>query len=176
MPRASSGRRDAVPWGGSTLAHIWRTGAKLRPLGKQTGTRNKVYLQPDAVRVLEQHGVVARRPCVFGGAANDARAHLAEQSGAFVYVLTRAGSQAEMVQADPLLDEPFAGQRGIAWLDADRSPRADAVENLVDVAHQLQLEIGQVPTIDLPGNLDAAHRHDHVRHSVDFGGHRSGRL
>jgi hypothetical protein len=33
MPRASGGR-DAVPWGGSILAHIWRAGAKLRPLRK----------------------------------------------------------------------------------------------------------------------------------------------
>ena len=38
-----------------------------------------------------------------------------------------------MVQADPLLDEAFAGQRRIAWLDADRSPRADAVEEPVAV-------------------------------------------
>src|ERR1700756_2729178 len=106
----------ASPSGTQPSAYIRWAGAKLRPLHEQTGARNKVYLQPDAVRVLEQHGVVARRPCVFGGAANDGRAHLAEQSGTFVHVLARAGSQAEMVQADPLLDEALASQRLIAWL------------------------------------------------------------
>jgi hypothetical protein len=44
-------------------------------------------------------------------AANDDRTHLAAQSGAFVHVLTRAGSQAAMVQANPLLDEALASQR-----------------------------------------------------------------
>ena len=75
-------------------AHIRWPWAKLHLLCEQTGARNKVYLQPDTVRVFEQHGVVARRPGVLGGAANDGRAHLAEQSGTFVHVLTRAGSQA----------------------------------------------------------------------------------
>jgi len=38
-----------------------------------------------------------------------------------------------MVQADPFLDEALASQRRVAWLDADRSPRADAVEEPVAV-------------------------------------------
>ena len=102
----------------------------------------------------------------------DGRAHLAEQSGAFVHVLARAGSQAEMVSADPLLDEAIAGQRRVAGLDADRSPRADAVEEPVAVGHYFHPELGQKPTIELAGNLEAAHRQDHMRHSVNFDRHR----
>ena len=63
-----------------------------------------------------------------------------------------------MVQADPLLDEALASQRRIAWLDADRSPRADAVEEPVAVEHHLHPELGQEPAIELAGNLEAAHR------------------
>src|SRR5580704_18641148 len=77
-----------------------------------------------------------------------------------------------MVQADPLLDEALVSQRRIAWFDADRSPRADAVEEPVAVEHHLHPELGQEPTIELAGNLEAAHRQDHVRHSVDFDHHQ----
>src|ERR1700756_1812467 len=73
-----------------------------------------------------------------------------------------------MLQADPFLDEALASQRRIAWLDADRSPRADAVEEPVAVEHHLHPELGQEPTIELAGDLEMAHRQDHVRHSVDF--------
>ena len=46
------------------------------------------YLQSDAIRVLEQYGVIARCPCVLSRAANDGRAHLVEYSGAFIHILT----------------------------------------------------------------------------------------
>ena len=63
-----------------------------------------------------------------------------------------------MVQADPLLDEALASQRRIAWLDADRSPRADAsaqtirfftvlVEEPLAVKDDLHPELGQEATI-----------------------------
>jgi hypothetical protein len=45
--------RRRGPKGRSFSAHIRWAGAKLRPLREQTGTRNKVYLQSDAIRVLE---------------------------------------------------------------------------------------------------------------------------
>src|SRR5246127_463875 len=77
-----------------------------------------------------------------------------------------------MLQAHPLRDEALASQRLIAWLDADRSPRADAVEEPVAVEHHLHPELGQEPAVELAGNLEAAHRQDHVRHSVDFDRHR----
>ena len=63
-----------------------------------------------------------------------------------------------MMQADPLLDEALARQCWIASLDADRSPRADALEEPLAVEHHLHRELGQEPTIELAGNLEAAHR------------------
>src|SRR5262249_52289436 len=60
----------------------------------------------------------------------------------------------------------------LAWLDANRSPRADTVEEPVAIEHHLHPELGQQPTIELAGNLETAHRQDHVRHSVDFYRHR----
>src|SRR5215475_6634153 len=78
-----------------------------------------------------------------------------------------------MVQSDPLLHEALAGQLRIRWLDADRGSRADAVEKPVIVRHHLHPELAQETTVKLAGSREVAHRQDHMRHSVDFNGHRS---
>jgi hypothetical protein len=101
----------------------------------------------------------------------DGRAHLVEQGGTFVHILTRAGAEAEMVQAGPLLHEALASPCRIAWFDANRGPRPDAVEEPFAVGHHLHPELGQEATIELAGRVKAADRQYYVRHPIDFDGH-----
>src|ERR1700720_4763170 len=70
--------------------------------------------------------MIARSPIAFHGAANDRRVHLLEKSSASVHVLTRAGTQAKVVQAHSSLHKAFASQRRIAGFDADRGSSANA--------------------------------------------------
>jgi len=77
-----------------------------------------------------------------------------------------------MVQADSLLFKALANQRRVARVNADRCPGADAIEEPVPVKHHLHPEFGQEPTIEFASNFKAAHREDHVRHSIDFDPHQ----
>src|ERR1700730_7034528 len=103
-------------------------GVERRASRQQTGARDKAHLQPDAVRVLEKHIVIARRPVAFLGSAYDGRFHLLERVRAPIDILARTGSQAEVVEADALLLEALGSQRRVAGFDADRRPAADAVK------------------------------------------------
>lgn len=77
-----------------------------------------------------------------------------------------------MVQADPPLHEAFASQCRVAGLDADRGSGADAVEELVPIEHHFHPELGQEPAVKMAGDLETAHRQDHVGHTVYFDTHR----
>jgi hypothetical protein len=48
--------------------------------------------------------------------------------GASIHVLSRTGTQAEVVKTHSLLHEAFASQRRVAEFDADRGSSAGAVE------------------------------------------------
>jgi len=76
-----------------------------------------------------------------------------------------------VVQAHALLHEAFASQRRVAGFDADRGSSANAVEQFVAVEHRLHPEFGQQLAVEFAGDLEAAHRQDHVCHPVDFDCH-----
>src|SRR5262249_55632785 len=97
-------------------------------VGQQPGAGDKAYLDPDAVRVLEQHRVVARCPAAFLRSADDRCRHLPQHGRATVHVLARAGSETQVMQTDTLLVEAVGTLRRVAGLNADRGPAADAVE------------------------------------------------
>jgi len=64
---------------------------------ENAGARDEIHFEANTVRILEQHGIVAGRPRAFGRRAHDRRAHLAQQFRASIHVLTRAGTQAQMM-------------------------------------------------------------------------------
>src|SRR5260221_292967 len=80
-------------------------GIKRCSWSQQASAWDKAHLQADAIRIFEQHVVVARRPVAFLRSAHDRCSHLLEHARAPIHVLARAGSQAKMVQADTLLRE-----------------------------------------------------------------------
>ena len=90
---------------------VARGGVELSPICQNARPWHEVQFQPDAVWVLEQHVVVARSPCAFHRPPNDGGVHFLEQSSTPIHVLARTGAKTEVVQADTLLDEAFAGQR-----------------------------------------------------------------
>ena len=51
-----------------------------------------------------------------------------------VHVFAQTSSEAEMVQANPALQEAVAVMRRTGWLDADSCPSAYAIEQLVSIA------------------------------------------
>jgi hypothetical protein len=79
------------------------------------GTKFTSSLMPSGSS--EQHVVVARRPRALHWPANDGRVHLREESTAPIHAFPGPGTQTEVVQADTLLDEAFAGQRRITGFD-----------------------------------------------------------
>jgi hypothetical protein len=62
------------------------------------------------------------------GPSNDRYADLLEQSSASIHVLSRTGTQAEVVKPHSLLHEALASKRRVAGFNADRGSSADAVE------------------------------------------------
>ena len=58
------------------------------------------------------------------------------------------------LQAHPLLHEPFAGQRRITRLDADRGSSADAIEEFVAVEYRLHSELRQELTVEGAGQIE----------------------
>src|SRR5262249_24706385 len=63
--------------GGSALIAFARV--ELHASGKHASARNKVRFQANAIRVFEQHRVIARCPCAVLRRMNDGSAHLTQQ-------------------------------------------------------------------------------------------------
>jgi hypothetical protein len=61
-----------------------------------------IEFEPDAIRILEQHRIISRRPLVLARGADDFGVECGEESVQFVDVGAFAGAEAEMVQADAL--------------------------------------------------------------------------
>src|SRR4051794_41752535 len=82
------------------------------PLPQQPLPRHMVQLQPDAIGILEQDRVIARRPFILARRADDFGADRIEEIMQLVDVGALAGAEAEMMQADALLLERCAGVLG----------------------------------------------------------------
>ena len=91
---------------------------------------DEVCFQTDAVGVLEQYRTVTGRPCSLLRGLDYGGPNLSKQIMQAIHVFARTGSQAKMVQANPALREAVAVMRRTGWLDADRCPSANAVEQL----------------------------------------------
>ena len=68
-----------------------------------------IQLEPDAIRILEQHRVISRRPLVLARRADDLGVDRRQKAVQLVDVGALAGAEAEMVQADALLLERCTG-------------------------------------------------------------------
>ena len=85
-------------------------GVEASLVGEEALSRDVVHLEPDAVGVLEQHRVVARRPRRVLRRMHDLGAHLAQVRVQAIDVLAGAGAEAEVVEPDPGLDEGSPGR------------------------------------------------------------------
>ena len=112
--------------------HVWL---------KHARAGDEVCFQTDAVGVLEQHRIVTRRPCSLLRALDYGGPNLPKQIMQAIHVFANVGSQAEMVQANPGLYEAVAVMLRTGWLDADRCPRAYAIEQYRRSASSLGLAI-----------------------------------
>src|SRR5260370_42212849 len=121
--------------GGGRASDIALGRIERRAGRQQTGARDKAHLQPDAVRILEKHIVIARRPVAFLGSADDGRGHLLEQARAPYDVLARKGSPAELVQAHALLLEALGSPRPLVGFEADRRRAAHATKKISNVEY-----------------------------------------
>jgi hypothetical protein len=72
-----------------------------------------------------------------------------------------------MVQANPALREAVAVMRRTGWLDTDRCPSADAIEQLVCIADRRHAQGGQEPAVESPRRRKLAHGQNDMRHSVN---------
>src|SRR5216683_3519274 len=143
-------------------------GAERRLGREQALAGDEVHFQPDAVGVLEDEEIVARRPVALERPAVDMRAHRAQLAGDLVDILARACAEAEVMQADPVLHERRAGVLAGAALDAERGAAADVIEEVVAVIDLLHAEEGQQLGIKGARLLPVADRQDDVRHTVHF--------
>src|SRR5215472_3513080 len=84
-----------------------------------------------------------------------------------VHVFARTGSQAEMVQANPALQEAVAAMRRTGWLDANSRPSAYAIEQLVSIADRCHAQSGQEPAVESPRRRKLTHGQYDMRHAVD---------
>ena len=84
-----------------------------------------------------------------------------------VHVFARTSSQAEMVQANPALQEAVAVMRRTGWLDADSRPSAYAIEQLVSIAARCHAQSGQEPALKNPRRRKLTHGKYDMRHAVD---------
>src|SRR5215831_1100597 len=73
-----------------------------------------------------------------------------------VHVFARTSSEAEMVQANPALQEAVAVMRRTGWLDADSRPSAYAIEQLVSIADRCHAQSGQEPAVEIPRHFISA--------------------
>src|SRR5262245_48926254 len=74
-------------------------------LGQEPLAGHVVDLEPNAVGVLEQHRVIAGRPRILAGRADDFGADRGKESVQFIDIGTLAGAEAEVVQPDAVLVE-----------------------------------------------------------------------
>ena len=79
---------------------------------EQAFARNVIDLQPDAIRVLEQHRIIARRKFVLLRRVNDARADLFQELVRRVDVGALARPETMVMQADRALPESLPGISG----------------------------------------------------------------
>src|SRR5215475_7750501 len=84
-----------------------------------------------------------------------------------VHVFARTSSQAEMVQANPALQEAVAVMRRTGWLDADSCPSAYAIEQLVSIADRCHAQSRQEPAVESPRRRKLTDGQYDVRHAVD---------
>src|SRR5262249_34754595 len=105
---------------------------------EQTLSGHVVHLQPDAVRILEEHRVISRRPRAVLGRMHDGRPELADELVGRIDVRALARPEAEMVQPDTTLHEALSLVRLLGRRDAYRGAAADAVEEHLRVEHGLQ--------------------------------------
>jgi|SRR2546421_9643392 len=84
-----------------------------------------------------------------------------------VHVFARTSSQAQMVQANPALQEAVAIMRGTGWLNADSCPSAYAIEQLVSIADRYHAQSGQEPAVESPRHRKLTHGQYDMRHAVD---------
>src|SRR5713101_8671914 len=97
-------------------------------VGQQSLARDVVDLDADAIGILEQHRVVARRPHSRCGRMHDLRAECLNEAVSLVDIAMLARPQAYMMKPDAILHEAFAGMARIAAHDADRRAAAHAIE------------------------------------------------
>src|SRR5262245_21019042 len=83
-----------------------------------------------------------------------------------VHVFARTSSQAEMVQANPALQEAVAVMCRTGWLDADSCPSAYAIEQLVSIADWCHAQSGQEPAVESPRRRKLTHGQYEMRHAV----------
>src|SRR4051812_17911654 len=72
-----------------------------------------------------------------------------------------------MVQADAALREAVAVMRRTGWLDTDRCPSADAIEQLLRITDRRHAQGGQEPAVEGPRLRELTHGQHNMRHAVD---------
>src|SRR5262249_7096341 len=105
-------------------------------------------------------------PSVLGGATNDGRIRLLEQSGAPIHVLAGTRPKAKVMETNSLLNEPLVCICGITRFNADRGSRANPVDELVAIEYQLHSKLRQELPIECAGQIKAAYRQDDVGHAI----------
>src|SRR5262249_38928503 len=104
-------------------------------------SRHVVHLDADPVGILEEHRVVSGREARLLRRVDDARAQLVGNTPRDrVDVLSRAGAEAEMVEAGAALVEPAAAPRVLVGAHEDARAAADAVHDAVGLDERLHLE------------------------------------
>jgi hypothetical protein len=97
-------------------------------------SRDVVELQPDAIGIFEQQRIIARRPLIFSGRANDPGAKRTQEPVQLIDVGALAGAKTQMVQTDAILFERGTGMFGRGRADPNRGASADAVIGLASVS------------------------------------------
>ena len=75
---------------------------------EQSFARHVIEFEPDAVGILEQDRVIARRPSVLARRADDVDAERGQECMQLVDIGTLSGAKAQVMQPDPLLLERSA--------------------------------------------------------------------
>jgi hypothetical protein len=75
-----------------------------------------------------------------------------------------------------LLNKTLIGIRWIAWLNANRRPATDAVEEIITVKYHLHAEAWQEFAIEHTAKFEAADGQHDVSHSIDLDCHVFPRL
>jgi len=76
-----------------------------------------------------------------------------------------------MMEADAPLNKAFTAVCRIAWLNADRSPATNAVEETFTVEYRLHSEVRQEFPVEGAGDFEPAHREHDMSHTVDVDRH-----